>query len=230
MTSIFAAVFLGAALGATRARPLPQIVALASVALWLVVAFTPLAAHLSRPLVRAQPPVQADVRADARADAVVVLLASIQRDDDFGTPSLERTLHGIGLVRRGAAPRLILTQGSGRQGSHRVAASRLLAALKVDCPITVVGPVQDTHDEAIAVSALARKQGWKRILLVTSPLHSKRAALVFEKTGLSVTAAQCRETSFDLENLDVPGDRLRAFNSAIHEIIGLRVYRARGWI
>lgn len=222
MASIFAALLFGAALGLTRVRLVPQIVALGSVGLWLVVAFTPLAAALSRPLVRAQSPV--------RADAVVVLLASIQEDDDFGTPSLERTLHGIGFVRRNAAPRLILTQGTRPQGSHRAAAMHLMADLKIHCPLTVVGPAKDTHDEALHVRALARQEGWKRILLVTSPLHSRRAALVFEKTGLRVTSVPCRETSFDLEALEVPTDRLRAFSAAPHEIVGLRVYRARDWI
>lgn len=220
--TVFVAAALGAALGLTRARALVGVAATLLMLLWLVVAFTPWTASWARSLARVQTP--------APANAVVVLLASIQRDDDFGTPSLERTLHGLELVRQGFAPRLILTQGPAPQGSHRVAALRLMADLRMPCPLEMVGPVSDTHDEAILVSRLARKNGWKRILLVTSPLHSRRASLVFAKTGLSVVSTPCRETSFDLENLTLPGDRIRAFNSAIHEIVGLRAYRARGWI
>jgi len=220
--TVFGAAVLGAVLGLTRARALVSGGAILSLALWLVVAFTPLAAILARPLVLAQAPVN--------ADAVVVLLASIQRDDDFGTPSLERTLHGLALMRQNRAPRLILTQGFPPQGSHRAAVSRLMEDLQMRVPLEMVGPVGDTHDEALLVSRLASKNGWKRVLLVTSPLHSRRSALVFAKTGLHVVSTPCRETSFDGENLTLPGERIKAFNDAIHEIVGLRVYRARGWI
>jgi uncharacterized SAM-binding protein YcdF (DUF218 family) len=220
--TIFVAAAVGAGLGLTRARALIGVGATFLLGLWLVVAFTPLSAICARSLVVAQPA--------AQADAVVVLLASIQRDDDFGTPSLERTLHGLALMRQNHAPRLILTQGFPPQGSHRVAVSRLMENLKMPVPLQIVGPVRDTHDEALLVSDLARRNGWKRILLVTSQLHSRRASLVFAKTGLNVVSTPCRETSFDLENLNSPGGRIKAFNSAIHEIIGLRVYRARGWI
>lgn len=220
--TIFGAALVGWALSFTRARALLYGVVAASVILWLMVAFTPLAAFCTRSLRVEQTPV--------RADAIVVLLASIQADNDFGTPSLERTLHGVALMRQKYAPRLILTQGVPPQGSHRIAALNLLQDLRIQCSVEVVGPVGDTHDEAVAVSRLARQKGWKRILLVTSPVHSRRAALVFAKTGLQVISTPCRETSYNWENLATPDERIKAFEAAIHEIIGLRAYRARGWI
>ena len=105
----------------------------------------------------------------------------------------------------------------------------LAARLKVRCPVTTVGPVRDTHDEAVLVSRLASEQGWRKILLVTSPTHSRRASLTFRKAGLEVVSTPCRETRYDLENLLKWSDRLQAFSSAMHEIVGLRIYRSRGW-
>lgn len=222
LATVWVFTLVGAGLGTTRARRGVEIGVALALLLWALVAWTPLAARLAWPLVRDEAPV--------KADAVVVLLASIQRDDDFGTPSLERTLHGIKLLRQGFAPTLVLTQGVPPQGSHQRAARALMGDLRVAGAIEVVGPVRDTHDEALAVARLAREKGWKRVLLVTSPLHSTRAALVVEATGLGVVSTPCRETSFDLENLSLPGERIEAFNGALHELIGLRAYRARSWI
>lgn len=220
--TILGAGALGGLLALTRARVLLFLSLALAFFLWLAVAFTPLAAFCARSLIVDQNPL--------RADAVVVLLASIQRDDDFGTPSLERTLHGLELMQQNYAPRLILTQGALPQGSHRRAATRLMKNLDIRCSLEIVGPVDDTHDEAVLVSRLARQKGWKRILLVTSPLHSRRAAGVFAKTGLSVISTPCRETSYDIENLTSPGERMSAFSAGLHEVIGWRAYRARGWI
>jgi hypothetical protein len=46
---------------------------------------------------------------------------------------------------------------------------------------------------------------------------------------LEVISTPCRETRYDLENLIKWPDRLQAFSSAMHEIVGLRIYRSRGW-
>lgn len=220
--TMFGAAALGVGLGLTRARALISWGVAASLMGWSVVAWSPLSAACARPLILAQAP--------ARADAVVVLLAHIQPDDDFGNPSLERLMRGLELMRAGLAPRLILTQGYAPQGSHRAAATKLLRGLGISYPMSVLGPVRDTHDEALAVGRLAREKGWKRILLVTSPLHSRRASAVFARAGVEVIATPCREAGYDLDTLPSPGARLRAFDAAIHEIVGMRIYRARGWI
>jgi uncharacterized SAM-binding protein YcdF (DUF218 family) len=79
------------------------------------------------------------------------------------------------------------------------------------------------------VRRLARDRHWKRILLVTSPTHSRRALLTFRRAGLDAVSVPCRETRYYLEDPRLPGDRLRAFSDALYEIIGLQVYRLRGW-
>jgi uncharacterized SAM-binding protein YcdF (DUF218 family) len=94
--------------------------------------------------------------------------------------------------------------------------------------------VYNTHDEAVAVATLVRRQRWKKIVLVTSPIHSRRTELVFRKAvediGVEVLSRPCRETTYDFENLQNPPDRLQVFGEAIHEHTGIFVYRLRGWI
>ena len=220
-TVVFAAV-LGGLVGLTRAAVLLRAGAATLFCLWMVVAFTPLASSVVAPLKMEQSP--------EKADAVVVLQAGMQRDNDFSASTLERTLHGLELVQQGFAPRLILTEVPS-EGSHERAALSLMKNLGVGCELYSVSPVSNTHDEAVLASRLARKHGWKKVLLVTSPTHSRRASLCFRKTGLNVLSTPCRETAFDFENLnrsDAWG-RTQAFAEALREIVGLRVYRARGW-
>ena len=217
-----AALVAGAALGLTWARAVGRWLAGASVGLWLLVAFTPLASALLTPLKTEDAP--------ARADAVVVLQAGVQRDDDFDAPTLERMVHGLELLHAGYAPRLIVTEVP-KGGSNVRATGALMSRLGVRGALFPVSPVQTTRDEALRCADLCRAHGWKTILLVTSPAHSKRAKLTFQKLGLRVLSSPCRESAFDFENLSAPGaqGRTRAFAEAVREIVGLRAYRARGW-
>jgi uncharacterized SAM-binding protein YcdF (DUF218 family) len=212
---------VGALVGVTRLNRVLHVFTAAVLGLWLVVCFTPLAGRLARPLKLESPP--------APADAVVVLSSSIQSDGDFCDAALERFVHGLELAHAELAPRLVLPELPPPAGSFRTAGGGLAARLGIRCPIESVGPVRDTHDEALLVSRLARERGWKRILLVTAPTHSRRAALTFRKTGLEVISSPCREVRYDLENPRLPSERILAFADSIYEIVGLQIYRSRGW-
>jgi uncharacterized SAM-binding protein YcdF (DUF218 family) len=104
-----------------------------------------------------------------------------------------------------------------------------MQALGLDYPVDEVGPVFNTHDEAVAVAALARQRGWHRVILVTHLWHMRRAAAVFEKAGLPVLCAPCDEAQYDLKALNTSDARLHAFRDWLHEIVGIAVYRLRGW-
>jgi uncharacterized SAM-binding protein YcdF (DUF218 family) len=58
--------------------------------------------------------------------------------------------------------------------------------------VTAPEPVETTYDEARAVRRLASEQGWRSVILVTDPYHTRRARLIFEDvlrgTGIVVAA------------------------------------------
>jgi uncharacterized SAM-binding protein YcdF (DUF218 family) len=137
----------------------------------------------------------------------------------------DRLLHAAQLVREGDA-RSILICGVLWNSNIR----RQLQAWGVDKPLSWSGPVGNTHDEALATAKLARENGWKRVLLVTQPWHMRRAAAVFRSAGLDVLQSPCAETRYDLADPVQLGDRFQAVHDWLHEAIGLRVYRLRGWI
>lgn len=218
---IIAVALGGALLGMTRLRRLVAGAVFALVLLWLVVALTPITRLLADGLVRRDPV--------AAADAVFVLASDLQDDGDLSAVSLGRLVHGAALVEAGHAPRLVVANIADRP-SHEAAVRRELDELGVRTELIGVGPVSTTRDEALALAALFRARGWRRVLLVTSPLHSRRAAATFERAGVEVISSPSRETLFDLDELAYPDDRLLALRSILHERIGLLVYGWRGWL
>jgi uncharacterized SAM-binding protein YcdF (DUF218 family) len=103
----------------------------------------------------------------------------------------ERLEAGIALWQKKKAPWLVFTGGripwanqAEVEGaiSARVAIARGIPAAS----IIVTAEVGNTADEARAVAALMRERGWKKIILVTSSWHMRRAARSFRKAGVDV--------------------------------------------
>ncbi len=211
----------GAVVWLGRARVLLAGVLAMLAALWLVVAATPLSRALGRGLVRA------DVLAPS--DAIFVLASSVQSDGDANASTFARLHHGIALARAGLAPRILVADVFG-DPSHAEAARQMLRQIGVDVPVERVGRAANTHDEALAAAQTCRARGWRRVIVVTSPLHSRRAAATFERAGLEVISSPAVETRFNVEALLGADDRVEAFGEIVHERIGLLVYRWRGWI
>jgi len=162
-----------------------------------------------------------------------VLASALQADGDFSESSLPRLLRGLELIAQGWAPRLILSEHHPPAPPYEDAASELMNRLGLEAEIVVVGPVRNTHDEAVAVAELARARDFGPILVVTSPSHTRRAAAALETEGVDVIAVPSQQITFDLDNLHRPfdaDDHLRAFGVLLHERVGLFYYRFKGWI
>ena len=218
---VVAGALCGLLLWPTRLRPLLAATTTAAALAWLLVAFGPVSAWLADGLPRRDP-----IR---KGDAVFVLAARLQRDGEPTSEALSRLLHGVGLLAGGQAPRLILSEQP-RMPPYANVARDWLRRLNVDAEVMTVGPVFNTRDEAKLVGEAFRLRGWRTLLVVTSPTHSRRASLAFEREGLDVVSSPSVETRFDLETLDRPGERLAAFGSITHERLGLLWYRWKGWI
>ena len=202
-------------------RPVATLTA-ALALLWLLVAFTPLAAWLGDDLPRRDRP--------APADAVFVAASSIQKSGDLTAISMSRLLHGVELIADGSAPTLVLSDLRPPSVSYARVARELLDRLGLHAEIVPVGPNRNTRDEALALARLVHERGWKRVIVVTSPYHSRRACAAAEHEGTDVVCSPSAETIFDLSDLSRSEDRRRAFAAALHERIGLWLYAQRGWI
>lgn len=148
----------------------------------------------------------------------------------------DRPVTAVELLRRGKAPRLLIGGGgSPKLGNEADAVKAWLALWQLsNAEIISLGKCLDTHDEAEKVAALVKQNGWKRILLVTSASHMRRAQAVFQKScGVEIVPAPCAfESDGSVEEwIFLPSQgELDAFATWFHEVFGWWAYRARGWI
>src|SRR5581483_5007936 len=129
------------------------------------------------------------IRADPlqRSDLIVVL----------GSFRIERTLEAAALYREGWAPAIMLLRPPDlmRDGLRQQLHIRVPVYLDVQIDVlrqlgvmpSAMEPspgVQDsTRDEAAAIAALARRRGYRRIIVVTSPYHTARAGTLFDRAA-----------------------------------------------
>jgi len=213
---------VGALCAATRLRKPFQGAVAALALLWLFVAYGPASRLLVAGLVRTD--------ALRPADAVLVLGTRMQTDGDPTAAQLSRLFRGLELVKDGLAPRLMITELPPPYARQRPFAEAMLARFKPEVELVDLGITRDTHDEAVAAAAYLQKRGLTRIIVTSSPTHTFRGAALLEAQGLEVMATPSRETRFDVETLDRSDERLLSFGAAIHEHLGILVYRRRGWI
>ena len=130
----------------------------------------------------------------------VVLLGGSHGFSNYGVNSIEfsrqrtdRIITAAELVRLKKGKALVIGGGeyssSGQTGLHGQLIAEWLESWKpFDSPIHVLGYSSNTKDEADQTKVLAEKNGWKKIILVTSANHMRRAEALFKKTGLEVVA------------------------------------------
>ncbi|MEY4198386.1 MAG: hypothetical protein RLZZ265_126 [Verrucomicrobiota bacterium] len=181
------------------------------------------------------------------ADAIVLL-------GGYGAPSREevgrlhfngsadRAVVALELVRLEKA-KVLIAGGSGFTfEGERFAEADLLKGILDERKLTSaevisLGGCKNTRHEAEKVAKLAQERGWKRILLVTSATHLRRATAVFRTTtGLEIipvpSAFVTSASIVTLPSLDlVPRSHgFAKLDAYLHEQIGWLVYRRRGWI
>jgi len=218
----------GAALGALGLAPLfGGLLGISVVSVFLVSWFGLLDNRI-RDLVRS------DSLPEGRVDAVVILSGNLTREGRIGSEALARLLAGLEFRRRLPTRHLVLTsihrirRGDtlSSEGDQRA----LIGRFDPEAILHMVGPVRDTHDEAVAVSGLARQRGWHRLAVVTSPLHTRRACATFERQGLAIVCRPSESRDYSLNLRRAPADRLEAFRDWLYEVVGTRIYRSRGWL
>ena len=217
---------LGSLSAWTRLRWLIPVIAFVLLALLLIVGYTGIAAPLAFKLIRQDP-------LPPGADAVVALSAGVTADGHLTQQGLDRTIAAVDLVERGVAPVLLFTREERKTGSHKSNNSAdqiLVARLARLGRVLTTRPVRSTHDEAVAVASVARYRGWKRVVLVTSPFHSRRACATFEQAGVVVSCVPSDSRDVAINRLIYPHDRIVAFGLWLYETAGTLRYRQRGWI
>ncbi|MFQ5899408.1 MAG: YdcF family protein [Candidatus Methylomirabilia bacterium] len=189
----------------------------------VALAYTPLPNWLARPLVLET--------ALAPAQAIVVLGGGTAPDSATTNSSLRRVVYALRLYRRGLAPRVVLSGGDA-SGKGRLAEARAMAtvAQELGFPSDIIvleTRSRRTAEHAARLAELLLPRGIRRILLVTTPLHTRRSVLVFLRRGFEVLPAP---TDGGQHLARKPLDRLLLTREVLYEAAALVLYRLRGWI
>jgi uncharacterized SAM-binding protein YcdF (DUF218 family) len=221
-----AAVF-GAAVGATRLRPLLWAPAGITAALCVIVAYTPLVSALSATLLRRD-------SMPARVDAIVVLSAGFAPDGTMRHETLDRLVTGLSLAHAGLANVVAVSREQRSLGERTVSDSadleRVVALASSPTRVIFVDSVFTTRTEAFRVRDLARSNRWETLALVTSPMHTKRACATFEAVGLRIICVPALVRQSGIYPGANAEDRFRAFRSWLYEVFASATYKSRGWI
>lgn len=202
--------------------------AVAVAVLLFMLTFTPLTAR----------PVQEWIRRDApprsTPDAVVVLSTTITVDGLLDATGTTRLLSGLEVMRQTGAPALVTTRPSQTSAAALGTAihdyQRLIGLAGDTSRWRTVGPVATTHDEALATAKLLDPPASHSIVVVTSPLHARRACATFENVGFRVTCWPSDERRYSLYMFSGLRTRLAATVDWLYERAAVIEYRWRGWI
>jgi uncharacterized SAM-binding protein YcdF (DUF218 family) len=159
----------------------------------------------------------------APSDAIVVLFG--------GTPT--REIEAASLYHRGLAPRIVLARGrdlllpaarqlSGLPVGQEVAAG-VLARLRVPSSaiVRVSDEADNTADELALDFELARSRGWHRLLLVTSPPHTRRVRTIWNARFERTVPARVYPTPWERYPAAGWWRSRRALEATLHELFGI---------
>lgn len=182
------------------------------VAAYLIVLFTPVTNVLADFL--------AVTCSNVAGDAIVVLA---------GDPGDGRILEGVKLYGEGAAPLLMLTGDDRHPRGWRNYEGAIVLGVRQDRLVRVAPIGPGTRGEAEGLRTVLVGRGIQRVVLVTSRIHSLRAALTFRKEGFQVCSAPAPDGNARSDFRD-PWGRVLMARDLVHEGLGLIYYKARGWI
>jgi uncharacterized SAM-binding protein YcdF (DUF218 family) len=166
-------------------------------------------------------------------DAVIALSAGVKSDTALNVVAADRLIGALELMREGHGRRLVTTRQRQEMGNRKIDSDpdqRRLISLASVGAWTSVDSVHTTRDEAMQTAALLLPSGARSIIVVTSPMHTRRACATFEAVGFRVVCRAARERDFVTNRPTGNRDRLAAVRAYGYEVMGMIKYRWKGWL
>lgn len=135
---------------------------------------------------------------NASADAAVVLGAAVWTSD-VSPVFRERINHGIDLYRSGQVRKIIFTGGQGNPGEPTESSAARQYALEKGVPladILIEEKSHTTYENIFYAKQIADTHGLKKVLIVSDPLHMKRALAMASDVGFEAEPSPTPTTRY----------------------------------
>jgi uncharacterized SAM-binding protein YcdF (DUF218 family)/glycosyltransferase involved in cell wall biosynthesis len=189
---------------------------------YLVLFQTPIAWGLADPLeIREQP---------QPADAIVVFAGGAGESGQAGGGYQERVKRAVDLYHGGYAPRMIFSSGFVFAFEEAEVMRGLAMANGVPPDaILLETHATNTYENVVLSNTILTANGWKRILLVSSPYHMRRAMMTWRKQApdVQVTATPVAVSQFYIRD---GAPSLEQFRGLLQEYAAIALYWWRGWV
>lgn len=139
-----------------------------------------------------------DASSHASADAAVVLGAAVW-GAEVSPVFRERINHGIDLYRKGRVRKLIFTGGRGNGDEPTESAAARRYAMRSGVPaadILIEEKSHNTYENIVYAKQLADARGLRKVLIVSDPLHMKRAVAMAGDVGLAAEPSPTPSTRY----------------------------------
>ncbi len=196
---------------------------IAAVALIVFVLFyTPFVWWMAAPLRLEEPPV--------RADAIVIFAGGVGESGQAGGGYQERLRRAVDLYEQGYAPRIVISSGFVFAFNE----AEVMRGIAIDngepaSALVLEKQAANTYQNVAFTNAILRREGWRRILLVSSPYHMRRAVLTWRKVApdVAVIPEPVATSQFYFhEN----GASLTQLRGILQEYAAIFDYWWKGWI
>jgi uncharacterized SAM-binding protein YcdF (DUF218 family) len=135
---------------------------------------------------------------DMQADAAVVLGAAVW-SQQVSPVFRERINHAMDLYRRGRVHKIIFTGGQGNRNEPTEAAAARAYAVSNGIPprdILIEQRSHTTYENLVYAKQLADTHGLKKILIVSDPMHMRRAVAMADDVGLEAYPSPTTTTRY----------------------------------
>lgn len=139
-----------------------------------------------------------NTRSDESADAAIVLGAAVW-SSGVSPVFRERINHGIELYQKGKVRKLIFTGGQGNPGEPTESSAARDYALQSGVPVQDILIEQKSHttyENILYAKQVADSNGIRKVLIVSDPLHMKRAVLMAHDVGLEAEPSPTPSTRY----------------------------------
>jgi uncharacterized SAM-binding protein YcdF (DUF218 family)/glycosyltransferase involved in cell wall biosynthesis len=198
-----------------RARRQTLIVAITAVGLYLILFYTPMIWWLGSPLRVTDAP--------RPADAIVVFAGGVGESGKAGGGYQERVKQAVDLYRRGLASHVVFSSGY----VFAFQEAEVMRALAVDNGIPADAIVLEqraanTYENVIYSDRILADRHWRRILLVSSPYHMRRALLTWRHNApqIDVIATPVPESQFYVHETGASFEQIRGILQEYAAIVG----------